>query len=302
MPARYPGPSHDRRIGGHPTDRSRRSAGGARAGSGTFYHGGVIASVIDTAGAAAAWSNHDFDRGARASTVTMSVQYVGAAKQSDLICTARTVRRRRELIFTEITATDADGSTVAHAVQTYRGRGGGAQVARGRRVLGGEQRGLHDEAHTGAEHEGEGADHHDGRVETEGGEEDHASEHQRRAGPRPDPVLPGASDPAACDQRADGGTEHQRGQGEPGPGGRHAPHLLHEQGNEEVTREKPPSSSVMVGKAVATMVPSRVLITWPSWTPTNTSSTLAPGRDRPATGSAPSTPAGPASGRLVVIE
>lgn len=87
---------------------------------GTFFHGGVIASAIDTAGAAAAWSNHDFDKGARASTVSLSVQYVGAAKRSDLVCTARTVRRGRELTFTEITATDAEGAVVAHAVQTYR--------------------------------------------------------------------------------------------------------------------------------------------------------------------------------------
>ena len=87
---------------------------------GTYFHGGVIASVIDTAGAAAAWSNHDFDKGARASTISMSIQYVGAAKQSDLVCHATTVRRGRELIFTEITTCDADGSVVAHAVQTYR--------------------------------------------------------------------------------------------------------------------------------------------------------------------------------------
>ena len=87
---------------------------------GTYFHGGVIASVIDTAGAAAAWSNHDFDKGARASTVAMSIQYVGAAKQSDLVCHARTVKRGKELTFTEITATDADGNVVAHAVQTYR--------------------------------------------------------------------------------------------------------------------------------------------------------------------------------------
>jgi uncharacterized protein (TIGR00369 family) len=87
---------------------------------GTYYHGGVIASLIDTAGAAAAWSNHDFTKGSRASTVSMSVQYVGACKQSDLVCHARTVKRGRELVFTEITATDADGRVVAHAVQTYR--------------------------------------------------------------------------------------------------------------------------------------------------------------------------------------
>lgn len=87
---------------------------------GTYFHGGVIASALDTAGAAAAWSNHDFDKGARASTIAMSVQYVGAAKRSDLVCHARTVRRGKELTFTEITATDADGTVVAHAVQTYR--------------------------------------------------------------------------------------------------------------------------------------------------------------------------------------
>lgn len=87
---------------------------------GTYFHGGVIASVMDTAGAAAAWSNHDFDRGTRAATVAMSIQYTGAAKRCDLLCHARTARRRKELTFTEITATDPDGNIVAHAVQTYR--------------------------------------------------------------------------------------------------------------------------------------------------------------------------------------
>lgn len=87
---------------------------------GTYYHGGVIAAAMDTTGAAAAWSNHDFDKGTRASTISMTINYVGAAKRSDLICHARTVRRRKELTFTEITATDADGAVVAHAVQTYR--------------------------------------------------------------------------------------------------------------------------------------------------------------------------------------
>ena len=87
---------------------------------GVVYHGGVVASVIDTAGAAAAWSNHDFERGSKASTVSMTVNYVGACRKSDLLCHARTVRRARELIFLEIEATDADGRPVASAVQTYR--------------------------------------------------------------------------------------------------------------------------------------------------------------------------------------
>jgi acyl-coenzyme A thioesterase PaaI-like protein len=50
----------------------------------------------------------------------MSLQYVGACKASDLVCRARVVRRGKELTFTEITATDAEGNVVAHGVQTYR--------------------------------------------------------------------------------------------------------------------------------------------------------------------------------------
>jgi len=87
---------------------------------GSVYHGGVVASVLDTAGAGAAWSNHDFDKGTRASTISMTVNYVGAARSSDLVCRAITKKRGRELIFTDITATDTDGRIVAHAVQTYR--------------------------------------------------------------------------------------------------------------------------------------------------------------------------------------
>lgn len=87
---------------------------------GVHYHGGVIASLLDTAGAAAAWSNHDFAKGARASTVNMSVQYVGVAKQADLVVQARAVRRARELTFCEMHASDPDGRPVAHGMLTYR--------------------------------------------------------------------------------------------------------------------------------------------------------------------------------------
>lgn len=87
---------------------------------GTFYHGGAVAATIDTAGAAAVWSNHDFEKGTRASTIAISIQYVGACKRSDLLCHATCVKRAKELSFAEIRATDADGAPVAHAVLTYR--------------------------------------------------------------------------------------------------------------------------------------------------------------------------------------
>jgi len=87
---------------------------------GSTYHGGVVSAVIDTTGALAAWSNHDFDRGMRASTVSMALQYVAGSSGGDLLCSARPVRRARELIFTEITATDESGRVLAHGLQTYR--------------------------------------------------------------------------------------------------------------------------------------------------------------------------------------
>ncbi len=87
---------------------------------GSTYHGGVVSTVIDTTGALAAWSNHDFDRGMRASTVSMALQYVASSSGGDLLCTAHTIRRARELIFTEITASDESGRVLAHGLQTYR--------------------------------------------------------------------------------------------------------------------------------------------------------------------------------------
>ncbi len=60
---------------------------------GTYYHGGVVVDGIDTAGAARGMEQPRLHQGHPASTVSMTVQYVGAAKRSDLLCTARTVKR-----------------------------------------------------------------------------------------------------------------------------------------------------------------------------------------------------------------
>jgi uncharacterized protein (TIGR00369 family) len=87
---------------------------------GVYYHGGAIAGALDTCGALAAWSNHDFAKGARASTVGLSIQYVGACKRSDLVCRATTTRRGKELIFVDIVGEDEAGNPVAHAILTYR--------------------------------------------------------------------------------------------------------------------------------------------------------------------------------------
>jgi uncharacterized protein (TIGR00369 family) len=60
-----------------------------------IFHGGVIATLIDTAGTAAVMAGHDFNRGSRISTAGMSLQYLSVAKGEDVVATARTVKRGR---------------------------------------------------------------------------------------------------------------------------------------------------------------------------------------------------------------
>lgn len=87
---------------------------------GRVFHGGAIASLMDTAGAAAVWAGHDFDKGAKAATVNMAINYLGAAYETDLVAEATCVKRGKELAFSEISITDADGKAVASGVLTYR--------------------------------------------------------------------------------------------------------------------------------------------------------------------------------------
>jgi uncharacterized protein (TIGR00369 family) len=86
---------------------------------GKEFHGGVIGALVDTAGAAAVWAGHDFDKGYRASTVSMTVNYTGRA-QGDLVGTAACVKRGRDLAFSEIRVADEHGTLVATGTLVYR--------------------------------------------------------------------------------------------------------------------------------------------------------------------------------------
>lgn len=87
---------------------------------GHAYHGGVVASLVDTSGAAAVWAGHDFDKGMRAATVSMTVNYTGAGRDSDLLADAVCVKRGKDLAFSEIRVHDPDGRGVATATLVYR--------------------------------------------------------------------------------------------------------------------------------------------------------------------------------------
>lgn len=87
---------------------------------GAVYHGGAVASLMDSTGAGAVWAGHDFDKGLRAATVSMTVNYTGAAVRADLIGEARCVRRGRDLAFSEIRVSDPEGKLVALGTLVYR--------------------------------------------------------------------------------------------------------------------------------------------------------------------------------------
>lgn len=83
-------------------------------------HGGAVATLMDTAGAAAVWNGHDYDRGTRGSTVSLTINYLGAARGEAVIATAHCTRRAKELNFVAVEATSESGRPVANAVMTYR--------------------------------------------------------------------------------------------------------------------------------------------------------------------------------------
>jgi uncharacterized protein (TIGR00369 family) len=88
---------------------------------GTTYHGGAVSSLLDATGSAAAWSGHDFSKWpARGSTVSLTINFVGAGKDDDLIGTARVVRRTKELQFVDVLVESATGNPVASGVLIYR--------------------------------------------------------------------------------------------------------------------------------------------------------------------------------------
>jgi uncharacterized protein (TIGR00369 family) len=78
-----------------------------------IVHGGAIASLIDTAGMAATWSDDAEPDSLAGSTVSLNVNYVAAARGQDLTATAVVAKRGRSMVFSEVRVTEPDGRLVA---------------------------------------------------------------------------------------------------------------------------------------------------------------------------------------------
>ena len=87
--------------------------------AGDVVHGGAIATLIDSAGVVAAWSNAD-SGATRGATADLSVSYLSAAHGVDLSAEARVIRRGRSLVFVEVDVTAATGERIAKGMVTYK--------------------------------------------------------------------------------------------------------------------------------------------------------------------------------------
>ena len=82
--------------------------------------GGASASLVTLAGTLAAWTGVDFDAQRQLGCVDLSMQYLSASKEEDVLAEARVLRRGRDLIFLDVTLTSAAGKPIVHGVLTYQ--------------------------------------------------------------------------------------------------------------------------------------------------------------------------------------
>ncbi|WP_406276743.1 PaaI family thioesterase [Nocardia sp. NBC_00881] len=66
-----------------------------------IFHGGVVAAVIDTCASGAVMAGHDFVKGSRLTTISLSVQYFSVAPGEDLRAVGTCLRRGRSVHFAE---------------------------------------------------------------------------------------------------------------------------------------------------------------------------------------------------------
>ncbi len=72
-----------------------------------IFHGGVVAALLDTTASGAVMAGHDFTKGSRLTTISLSVQYLSVAPGEDLLATARCTRRGRSVHFAQAQACGA---------------------------------------------------------------------------------------------------------------------------------------------------------------------------------------------------
>ncbi len=84
-------------------------------------HGGVIATLIDTAANGAVAAQDDYEPRSPMNTVAMSLQYLAAARER-VVVEASCTKRGRQLTYVHVSAHNESGTAVAQALVTVSQR------------------------------------------------------------------------------------------------------------------------------------------------------------------------------------
>jgi acyl-coenzyme A thioesterase 13 len=82
--------------------------------------GGASASLLNMAGTFAAWTGIDLAAEPHLGCVDMSVRYLAAAADGQVVAEAQVLHRGRDLFFLDLAARDRDGKSVCQGLMTYR--------------------------------------------------------------------------------------------------------------------------------------------------------------------------------------
>ena len=83
-----------------------------------IFHGGVLATLIDTTGSGAVIAGHDYSLGTRLTTVSMTVNYLSVAPGEDIVAEGVCTRRGRSLNFAQVVVTSESGKRLAEGMLT----------------------------------------------------------------------------------------------------------------------------------------------------------------------------------------
>jgi len=84
-------------------------------------HGGAISSLLDTAGAMAAWTTAEIlTPKYLGSTVGINVNYLSNAFGEDIFAEARVLKRGKEIIYSDVRVVNGEGKLLAQGTVVYR--------------------------------------------------------------------------------------------------------------------------------------------------------------------------------------
>ncbi len=89
--------------------------------AGDALHGGALASLIDTTGAMAAWTTAEIlSPRYFGSTVGVNVNYLSGVIGEDAFAEGQVLKRGKEIIYSDVRVTNADGKLLAQGSVVYR--------------------------------------------------------------------------------------------------------------------------------------------------------------------------------------